>query len=511
MKTKKRKDRKKRKRKVDKSATFRGRSDRSGPLLRSQNLVYEVSHRVRAIECGGIGGMHTMVAKLGLIDALNEGVHLFQRHVPYWESDHVLHLTYNILTGGTCIQDGDRLRADAGYLAALGVKRLPHPTTSGDFLRRFTTEASLLGVQEAINEVRQTVWAQQPTSFREEAIIDVDGTHAPTLGECKEGMGYSHKGIWGYAPLLITLDATREVLYIVNRPGNVVSHDGAVAWIDRAIALTQETFHKVWIRGDTDFSLTAHFDRWDAQGVRFVFGFDAMPNLVEKADALPKEAWELLERLPSYEVKTRPRKRPPKIKAQIVHQRRYKKIATVKEEVAEFSYQPGKCHKPYRVVALRKHLRITRGDHLVEERVCYFFYITNDMSDESSDDTHKTSAQIVAFSNDRCDQENHIEQVKNGVNAVRCPTGDLLSNGAYMIIATLAWNLKAWYGLLMPNRTLGEQIVRMEFKRFLTTWIRIPAQVIHTGRRLVLRLLKITWNTQSLLTTCAALKQIRSP
>ena len=511
MKRKKRKSRQKHKRKVEEQGTFRGGSDGSGPLLGSQNLTYDVSARVRAIECGGIGGMHTMVEQLGLIDGINAGVHLFQRHVPYWESDHILHLTYNILTGGTCMQDGERLRADAGYLAALGVDRLPHPTTSGDFLRRFTTEDALLGVQEAINQARQTVWAQQPASFREEAIIDVDGTHAPTLGECKEGMGYSYKGIWGYAPLLLTLDATREVLYIVNRSGNVVSHDGAAPWIDRAIALTQRTFQQVWLRGDTDFSLTAHFDRWDAQGVRFVFGFDAMPNLVEKAEALPQEAWELLERLPAYEVKTHPRQRPVNVKAEIVHQRRYKKITTVKEEVAQFPYQPTKCRKSYRVVALRKHLRITRGDVLVEETVWYFFYITNDRSDENADDTHKTAAQIVAFSNDRCDQENHIEQVKNGVNAVRCPTGDLLSNWAYMIIATLAWNLKAWYGLLMPDRVLGGQIVRMEFKRFLATWMRIPAQVLHTGRRLVLRFLKVTWNTPAFLATFAALKQIRSP
>lgn len=502
MKTKKRKKREKRKGKVH---------DRSGPLLTSQNLVYDVSDRVRAIECGGIGGMHMLVEQLGLSAAINEEVHLFQRHVPYWESDHVLHLTYNVLTGGRCLQDGEGLREDAGYLDALGVDRLPHPTTSGDFLRRFRSEAPLLALQEAINQVRQEVWARQPESFREEAIIDVDGTHAPTLGACKEGMGYSHTRIWGYAPLLVTLDATREVLYIVNRSGNVVSHDGAAAWIDRAIALTQDTFQQVWIRGDTDFSLTAHFDRWDAQGVRFVFGLDAMPNLVEKADALSKEAWQLLQRPPSYQVKTRPRTRPPNVKADIVHQRRFKKITTVKEEVAQFPYQPGKCRIPYRIVVLRKHLRITRGDVVVEETVRYFFYITNDRADDIRYDTHKTSAQIVAFSNDRCDQENHIEQVKNGVHALRCPTSDLLSNWAYMIIATLAWNLKAWYGLLMPNRTLGWQVVRMEFKRFLATWIRIPAQVLRTGGRLVLRLLKITWNTQALLVTFRAIKQIRSP
>jgi hypothetical protein len=471
--------------------------------LRGLPLSYEVSDRVQAIDCGGIGVVHTLVEKLGLIDAINRGVSVFKRHVPYWESDHVLHLSYNILTGGTCLQDLERRRGDAGYLDALGVDRLPHPTTAGDFLRRFTNQASLFGLQEAINAVRTKVWQRQPDSFRRQAIIDVDGTHAATLGECKQDMGLSHTGIWGYAPLIVSLDATREVLYIVNRPGNVVSHDGAVEWIDRAILLTQDTFQQVWVRGDTDFSLTAHFDRWDAMGVRFVFGLDAMPNLVEKAKALPQEAWKPLERPPSYEVKTHRRKRPPNVKAQIVWQKGFKKISLMGEDVAAFSYQPVKCKKAYRVVVLRKQLRITRRDVLLEQTVRYLFYITND--------THKTSAGIVAFSNDRCDQENHIEQLKNGVGALRCPTGDLYSNWAYMIIATLAWNLKAWYGLLMPNRVLGWQVVRMEFKRFLLEWIRIPAAVLRTARRLVLRLLKVTWNTPALLDTLGVIKRIRSP
>ena len=52
-------------------------------------------------------------------------------------------------------------------------------------------------------------------------------------------MALSYKGIWGYAPLIISLANSREVLYLVNRPGNVVSHEGCVPWIDRAIELVR--------------------------------------------------------------------------------------------------------------------------------------------------------------------------------------------------------------------------------------------------------------------------------
>jgi hypothetical protein len=64
---------------------------------------------------------------------------------------------------------------------------------------------------EAINATRQRVWEKQPVDFLWHAFIDMDGTLAGTFGECKGGMALSYKGIWGYAPLIITLANTREV------------------------------------------------------------------------------------------------------------------------------------------------------------------------------------------------------------------------------------------------------------------------------------------------------------
>ena len=73
-------------------------------------------------------------------------------------------------------------------------------------------EADILNLMEITNTVRQRVWRQQPRGFLTEAFIDTDGTVAPTVGECKGGMALSYKGIWGYAPLVVTLAKTNEVL-----------------------------------------------------------------------------------------------------------------------------------------------------------------------------------------------------------------------------------------------------------------------------------------------------------
>jgi Transposase DDE domain group 1 len=306
----------------------------------------------------------------------------------------------------------------------------------------------------------------------------VDGTIAGTTGECKEGMDISHKGEWGYAPLIISLAQTREPLYWVNRSGNAPSHLDSSVWIDRSLDLVQGRFEEVWLRGDTDFSLTEHLDGWDKR-CKFVLGFDARPNLVTLAQGIAGEQWEELERKPKYAIKTQERQRPENVKERIVKERGYKNIRTVSEQVAEMDYRPGKCQKSYRMVVLRKNLTVERGEEALFDDIRYFFYITNDRA--------MSPSEVVYFANDRCDHENDIEQLKNGVKALRMPSDDLVSNWAYMVIAALAWNLKAWVGLWMPDKTLGKQIVRMEFKRFLNTFIKIPCLIVKEGRRITYR------------------------
>jgi hypothetical protein len=449
------------------------------PVFEPIPLHVEQAHRQRAIDSGGISLIHTLVHELGLPSAINQRLTLLKAHLPYFESDHVLALVYNVLTGGTCLQDLDALRTDPAFLALIGAERLPDPTTAGDFLRRFDAPA-LLELQEAINQVRVRVWTTQPALLRREAIIDADGTIAATLGEAKKGIDISYKGIWGYSPLLLTLASTKEVLYVVNRPGNANSCLGAGEWIDRAIALVAPHFGRVWLRGDTDFSMTAHLDGWDQEGVRFVLGYDAYDVLIARAQQVPETAWYEWDRHERKAASTTQRKRPEAVKDAIVAARGYKTIRLVCEQVAEFDYQPTACRHPYRMVVVRKHLEITHKGSVTHE-TRYVFYITNDRI--------KAPHTIVRFANARCNQENIIAQLKSGLGALRCPTNTLESNWAYMISASLGWNLKAWVGILMGPTAVGAALLAMEIKRFLREVIFIPAQILHSGRRLKVRLL----------------------
>ena len=464
------------------------------PCLTASNIHYEISDKTHAITCGGIGLFHTLARQVGLIQTIDERLHLLKFHMPYHESDHVLNIAYNALCGSTCLQDIELRRNDEVFLNALGARRIPDPTTAADFCRRFTKE-SIETLIDAINETRLRVWAEQPDSFLNCATIDTDGTLIETTGQCKRGMDISYKGIWGYHPLIVSLANTSEVLSIVNRSGNRPSHENAAREIDRSVLLCLRAgFRKVLLRGDTDFSQTEHLDGWNAIAkVRFIFGYNAMDNLEEIAANLPESAWRRLERPARYVVQTQPRQRPVNVKDRIVREREFETLRLQSEDVAEFEYQPVKCSQSYRMVVVRKNITKEMGERALMDDIRYFFYITNEREWSESE--------VVFSANDRCNQENLIAQLKGGVHALHSPLASLESNWAYMVMAALAWNLKAWWALSLPE-TAGrwqeqhqEQkrwALSLEFRTFLNAFVLLPCQILRTGRKVVYRLLG--WN-----------------
>lgn len=475
----------------------RRREDRGNPVLRRRRPLYEVADRVRALVPGGIGAVHDLVLGSGLIEQIDRRVSVLKLHRPYHESDHVLNIAYNSLCGGRTLDDIEHRRNDEAFLDALGVEAIPDPTTAGDFCRRFG-EAEVEALMDAVNATRLEVWKRQGPQFTSStARIDGDGSLVPTTGECKEGMALSYKGIWGYHPLLISLANTREPLFIVNRSGNRPSSEGAAGYYDKAVALCRKAgFSDILLRGDTDFSQTEHLDRWSREGVRFVFGYDVRENLKRRADGLADADYVELTRRAAgaFVPEQRRRSRPARVKEEFVRARRYKNIRLRSEDVAEFDYSPTACSSTYRVVVLRKNLSIERGEDVLFEDIRYFFYITNDRE--------LSREQVVFEANGRCDQENLIAQLKDGVRALHAPVNTLSANWAYMVMASLAWTLKAWMALSLPisprwrarHEAERDRWLHMEFRTFLDAVINVPVQVLDTGRRLVMRFL--AWRPQ---------------
>jgi hypothetical protein len=125
------------KRRIERRLDKRNLEGMERPMFTASNIRYELADRTRAVSAGGIGALHLLARRLGLIDALDERLQILKLHLPYHESDHVLNLAYNVLAGGGCLEHLELLRNDENYLDALGARRIPDPTTAGDFCRRF--------------------------------------------------------------------------------------------------------------------------------------------------------------------------------------------------------------------------------------------------------------------------------------------------------------------------------------------------------------------------------------
>jgi hypothetical protein len=462
------------------------------PMMAASDIHYELTDRTGALAPGGLGAIHLLARKTGLIRDIDRDLHLLKRHLPYHESDHVLNIAYNLLAGGSRLEHIEVRRNDEVYLDALGAHRIPDPTTAGDFCRRFT-EGDVVGLMDTFNQTRLRVWKQQPDAFFDEAIIDADGTIAPSGGWCKQGVDIAYNGVWGYHPLVVSLANTAEPLFLVNRNGSRPSHEHAHVYLGRAAALCRRAgFRKITFRGDTKFTQTKYLDGWDSDGIRFIFGMDARENLKDLAEHLGDLKYGELERPPRYTIRTVPRQARERPRERVVAERRFDTLKLVGEEVAEFEYRPVACKKTYRVVVLRKRLVVEKGQLWLFEPDRYFFWITNDRTTPASE--------IVFLANDRCDQENLIAQLKSGVKALAMPVDGLVSNWAYMVMASLAWSLKAWAALLVPehprwaerHRAEKRSLLRMEFGTFCVALVQVPCQIVRAAGRVVYRLL--SWN-----------------
>lgn len=455
------------------------KEERITPMMDLGPIKMEVMEKRNATAHGGIGIIHKMNQATGLIDAINSDLKLFKVHKPYFESDHVMNIAYNLLYGGTCLEDLEEIRNDTGYMDSLNAIRVPDPTTAGDFLRRFE-RGDILDLLEINNQNSQKIWWQYNKGKKGKlAILDIDGKLVETYGEYKEGLDVTYKKFWGFSTLILTEMTTGIHLYVINRPGNTLSQEECKEWIDRAIDSLLENFEKVLIRGDSAYYLTEYLDEWSKR-VDFIFSVDSFEKYIDKAENIKNKGWDELPRLEKEVVRDH---RHENVKEKVIKDRNFTQIKQRTEYVSEYRSKPSKSKKEYRMVVVRQLKEKLAGGLIEGEFYQYFQYITT-VED-------KDPAAILELIRKRFDHENKIEQLANGVYAFKMPAKEFEANWAYMVIAAMAWNMKSWLALLMNeiNAELGKKLIEIEFKRFKNWIINIPCQIIKTGRYVVYKIM----------------------
>lgn len=457
-----------------------------GPVLGARRALVTEDCRADSTAYGGLALAHELASAVGLPAELNERLDLLQRKRPYHESDHVLVQAYNLYVGGECLDDLQNLQCSTAIRRMLGAARLPDPTTAGDFLRRFS-EDDLRAGQAAVDACRERVWAALPQRERRTATVDMDSTFKAVYGSDKHGADFNHKGQFSYHPLLLTLAETGECLRMINRSGNVPSARGVRHELRELTPMLQDHFDQVYWRGDSKFCESKTVNLADEFGVRFAFVKEAHAKVKEIANSVPEGDWRQFHAHLSRTRKRRWRGKAERRKDRIAKERGYRNLSTKKEWITEVPYRLSKTKVDCRLIIKRKELEIRdrQGELFTDYR--YHFVLTNIPKREMS------TSKVVLFCYARCDQENAIEQAKNGLGGLRMPTGQLLSNGAFMLCAQIAWNLRAWLSLTaLPAATR-----RWEWKAFRHAFVYVAARVVETGRRLCVRLSRShRWRTE---------------
>jgi Transposase DDE domain group 1 len=467
----------------------------SGKSNGHDDIVIGVASKQRGSAIGGVCAGIELLKKSGLGELIDSKLIFNKGRRGYSASTHIFNIALNTFSGGTTLDEIELRRKDESFRAIFSGETVPAPTTEGDFCRKFRSD-DIEELQCAFNETRANIWRCAKLSGQ--AVIDADGVFVNTNGECKEGAAFTYKKTFGYHVLNVSLANTLETLFLDVRPGNRPSHEGAALRFTQAAELClRNGFTSVLLRGDTDFSQTVHLGDWDAKGYKFIFGFDANQTVKAIASELNPDAWKPLCRVENgvcdedtFETYTdEERERRHNFKLDEIRSRGYRHLELIEERISEFKYQPSACDRAYRMIVIKKRVLVTKGYEPLLEDVRYFFYISNE---------EKMSAEeIVKSANQRCAQEN-IHAILKDMGVLRAPLGDLNSNWAYMVITSLAWNLKAWIGLKMRDSLkckhgvfsgLRKRIMTMEFRTFLNHLIHIPILVRKKGKKIFLDIL----------------------
>jgi len=412
---------------------------------------------------------------LGIAKDLNRELSLLASHRPFHESDHVLTHVYNLYAGGTCIEDIADLQTSEPVRRILGANRVPDPTTAGDFPRRFDTE-SLRSLDRVIDQAQEKVWKRR-YGKKERAIVDLDSCVRPVYGDQKEGTDFTYKGSFGYHPLMISLAGTLECLRLVNRSGNEASAAGSEDHLRELFPMLGRRFKQVIVRGDSAFAKQAIFDACKEAGQSFAIVSPQQQNFASLFEALPGEAWKPYRQRKKNEVSACKRRRRGRNRRQERVRARIKRdLQLEKQWIAEIPYRPDRSDRTYRLIA--------RYQEIEEYEQGYLFMLTRFRFILSNLPSSVSAEKVMDLTYQRCDQENLIEQLQNGVTAMRMPTGGLLSNAAFMTCARLAHNLKPWLAqLALPRETM-----RWEWKRFRRAFVYCAARVVHTARQTHVRI-----------------------
>lgn len=421
-----------------------------------------------------------LMKRMEMIDACAK-LQIYDRQT-IGEAVHILALVLNQFAGGDAVADTTYLKSDGALRKIFGDLHIPAPTTSGDFLERFT--------QETAEKLRAIIWQMQEKylkrlakRYHRKIVISLDSTLYEVYGNCKEQSSQSFKNIFGFHPLLLHIHNTGELLDIIFRPGKDFTSTGAAQMLAANIRRLKPHFDEIILLADAGFYEESIIEVCEDEPTRINFIITSELNApIRRQLTAPDLAWQVPENQePAPEVKRRDSHtfdyRLHELKTALKKRGKVLKLRGPLE-AAEFEHTVAAWGRRYRFLYKRQMIiqqNLTVQAELFDATEEYFYhgYVTNIKG--------RPLAELLNLIESRGHQENFIKDFKHGLGTLHIPTKHFFGNYAYFLISMLSWNLKCWLLYVI------EPELHIHWKRFRYLFIKVGAQIISSGCRVIIR------------------------
>lgn len=380
------------------------------------------------------------IRKLGLPQMIDKFVKVKARERGYRESEAVLGLAISMITGGVCLDDLVVLREEEAFKTIWRHGDIPHPTTMGDFLRRF--DLGHIRQLESVNT--QSFSKVYAASERMSTItMDIDSTLDEVHGSKKEGAQWAYTGIRALNPLMCFIRENGDWLHSRLRSGNTYTSDGAVSFI-------RESYHKIKGLADMinacmdsgfyDKEIVAECERLN---IGFSITADQTAPLMRAVNAISEKEWIQIED---------------------------------NVRVSELMYRPIGWQREYRFLARREELPMKDQMSLLNTAAYRYHVIVTNRAEPPQE--------LVPFHLGRATMENFIKETKYGLSLDRFPCQEFHANWAYLTIGMLAYNIVNWIKRLALPSMYKKRLIKALRYRFFN----VAARIVRHGRYIVMKL-----------------------
>jgi hypothetical protein len=387
-----------------------------------------------------------LAQKIGLAELIEQRVRLAAHGAN--GGTKALTVVGSMLLGGDSVADTALLQAGAtGEL----FDQLRAPSTIGSWLRAFKW-SNVREFDAVTRELLARLWAAGagPVDPAGPLTFDLDSTICPVYGRTKQGAGFGYTKVRGYHPQLATLPETGQVLFSRLRGGPAGAARGAKSFLTETISRLRHAgaTGPLTVRADSAFYSRAVLSTARKFDVRFSVTARQDRKIRAAIAAIPDSAWTPI----PYWLST------PEVSG---------------ADVAETSYT---CFSHTRdaieVRLVVRRVRPTPGSQLALFTDWDFHAMVTDRAGDL--------LQVEADHRRHAVVEQSIAELK-AAGLAHLPSGRFMANAAWLTLAVTAHNLGRAVGALAG---MGRATAATLRRRLFT----IPGRLVHTARRLHLRL-----------------------